>query len=463
MRNFFIDGLPGFDSRMLNPELFGPLLLRAQGSALFLRCSRFMARISAQSGEVVWLIERHPAVTTISESTSKLPRHIRTPLWPVGFEVWYSETNDVIAELLPTEDGSALVSARDAATGRSLWEHFIPIPAPAIWAEGSPAWPGAQTEEIDAFFGSDPTCLVVCLSRQSRRSMYYSPTITVNTLPQYACQLDAIRLDVLAGTAIWRATFPGVSVGIVERQSFVGVWSSTCRWEPHHPAVLPGAEQIGVLDFETGINQILHECGKDLGWPIHDGAFVAVPWHSRGDVGVMWLDERGKQLRQVRWQQSKVNSTRLHHTGAGLALQVNDQTLAWLGEDDPLWTVRAKPYIYKVHCRAGSDVFVATDGRGGRLLAFDPVSGRETLNLKPLVGGAGSLTKVPGHDLLVASFATSRANSLAGELLVLSMRDHAYQLDRRYGSLLGVWEHGALCLAGKKWERLAIVDLRCTP
>ena len=460
MPHFFVDGLPGLDSRLLDPDSFGPLLLRAHGSSLFLRCSRFMCRISAESGDVAWLIERDPVIMVISESTWKLPRRISTPWWPAGFDIWYSEADDIIAELLPTEDGCAVVSARDAATGRPLWEHFIPIPAAAIWAEPSPAWPGAQTEEIDAFFASDPTRLIVCLSRQSRRSGYYSPTIRVDTLPPYACQLDAIRLDVSTGTPIWLGTFSGVSVGIVEQDSFTGAWSSRHASEPHHPAVYPGAEQVGLLDFETGTIQVLHECGDDLGWPVRDGSLLAVPWHSRGEVGVTWLDERGRQARQLRWQQSKVNSTCLHHTGAGLALQVNDQTLAWLGKDDPLWTVRAKPYIYRVHCCTGSDVFVGTDGRGGRLLAFDAAAGKETLNLKPTVGGAGSLTKVPGHELLVASFGTSRKNFLAGELLVLSMHDRTHRSDCQYGSLLGVWEHGAVCLAGKKWERLAILDFR---
>lgn len=162
----------------------------------------------------------------------------------------------------------------------------------------------------------------------------------------------------------------------------------------------------------------------------------------------------------MKWRQSKVNSTCLHLTGAGLALQVNDQTLAWLEKGDMLWAVRAKPYIYEVHRCPGSDVFVGTDGRGGRLLAFDPVAGTETLNLKPTFGGAGSLTKVPGHELLVASFLTSRTNFLAGELLVLSMRDRTHRFDRQFRALLGVWEHGAVCLAGKQCERLAIVDFR---
>lgn len=419
-----------------------------------------MCRISAESGDVAWLIERHPVITTISESTWNLPRRISTPLWPAGFDLWYSEADDVIAELLPTEDGGALVSARDAATGQPLWEHFIPIPEAAIWAEPSPAWPGAQTEEIDAFIASDPTRLVVCLSRESRRSGFYSPTLRVDTLPPYACQLDATRLGVSTGTPIWQRTYSGVSVGIVERDSFTGVWSSTHAREPRHPAVWPGAEQVGVLDFETGTNEILHECGDDLDWPVQDGSLVAVPWHSRGEVGVFWVDKHGRQARQVRWRQSKVNSTCLHQTGAGLALQTNDQTLAWLGKEGPLWTIRAKPYIYRVHSCPGSDVFVGTDGRGGRLLAFDPVSGQETLNLKLVFAGASSLTKVPGHELLVASFHTSRTNILAGELLVLSMRDRTHRSDCQYGSLLGVWEHGAICLAGKRWERLAILDLR---
>ena len=460
MPHFFIDGLPGLDTRRVDPDFFGPLIL-PHGSSLFLRCSRFMCRISTESGTVKWLIERQPVITTISKTTWNLPRRIRTPWWPVGFDLWYSEADDVLAELLPTEDGCAVVSARDGTTGRPLWEHFIPIPAAAIWAEPSPAWPGAQTEEIDAFFAKDPTRLVVCLSRESRRSGYCSATIRVDTLPPYACQLDAIRLSVSTGTPIWQRTFPGVNVGIVERDCFTGVWSSTHAWEPHHSEVWPGAERVGVLDFETGANQVLRECGYDHGWPVRDGSFVAVPWHSRGEVGVTWLDERGCQARQVQWRQSRVKSTWLHRTGAGLALQINDQMLAWLGTDDALWTIRAKPYIYRVHCCPGSDVFVGTDGRGGRLLAFDRISGEETLDIKPNFGGASSLTKVPAHEMLVAGFHTSRTNIFAEELLVLSMRDRTIRPDcQQYGSLLGVWEHGVICLAGKKRERLAIVDLR---
>lgn len=215
MPHFFVDGLPGLDTRALHPDSFGPLVLRTRGSSLFLGCSRFLCRVSARSGEVVWLIERESATMRISKSTWTLPRRIHTPLWPAGLDLWYNEADDVIVALLPTEDGGALVSARKAGTGHRLWEHFIPIPA------------------------------------------------------------------------------------------------------------------------------------------------------------------------------------------------------------------------------------------------ADLAAGRETLNLKPTVGGASSLTKVPGHELLVGTFGTSRTNFLAGELLVLYMHDRTHRFERQYGSLLGVWEHGAVCLAGKKWERLA--------
>jgi hypothetical protein len=61
----------------------------------------------------------------------------------------------------------------------------------------------------------------------------------------------------------------------------------------------------------------------------------------------------------------------LHPTDAGLGLQINDQGFSWLGKGSrPLWTARTKPYLYCVSRAAESDVFIGTDGNGGRLLAF---------------------------------------------------------------------------------------------
>jgi hypothetical protein len=251
MPHVFIDGLPGLG------DSGGALSLRTGALSAFVRSPRFLARLLFESSQLAWMFERQPVL--MKEWTWKLPCRIHIS----GLDLWHSEPDEVVVELSPTEDGGVLVSARHAETGRQLWEHLIPMPEAADWAEPSPAWPGAQTEEVDAFIASDPTRLVVCISRQSRRTRMYSPAITVDTLPPRACQTDAIRLDTSSGVPLWRATFQDVGVGIIERRSFSGIWSSSQR--------------VGVLDFEAGTNRILHEFPHTLGWPIHDGSLVAVP------------------------------------------------------------------------------------------------------------------------------------------------------------------------------------------
>src|SRR5262249_42853628 len=188
--------------------------------------------------------------------------------------------------------------------------------------------------------------------------------------------------------------------------------------------------KLGLVNLETGKNTILHASPNILYWPARHGSALCVPWRAKGQVGVDWVDERGHCFRNAAWRHTGVRSTNLHATQAGLALQTNDQTIWWLGEEDrPLWKIRAKPYIYQVHAYPGSDVFVATDGNGGHLFCFDPVSGRQTLDLKPALGGVGHLTKVPGHDVLVSSFAVSRSYSTPARLLVFSIKDRSYDLE----------------------------------
>src|SRR5262249_47964485 len=158
----FVDGLPGLE------DSGSSLSLRTRGLSAFIHSSRFIGRFSLKSGRVEWLIERSPVQH--SESTRNLPRRIDVS----GSDLWSSQANELVAEVLPTEDGGVLVSTRHAETGQQLWEHFISIPDAADWAEPAPAWPGAQTEEIDAFIADDPKYLIVCFSRQSRRSTMYS-------------------------------------------------------------------------------------------------------------------------------------------------------------------------------------------------------------------------------------------------------------------------------------------------
>jgi hypothetical protein len=204
----YVDPIPGLGEHGCY------LSLRVHGTSAFIRSNRFIARFSLESGKLSWLIEREK--TQRAKPSSDLPRRIRIS----GLDLWCSAEQAAVAELLPTEDQGLRVSCRHAETGRPLWEHIIPIPDPAEWAEPAPAWSGGQTEEIYAFLAGDPRLLVVCLFRQTRRMMQ-----TPYPTPRYACQTDAIRFDPLTGERVWSASFRDLRVEIVERECFRGTWS----------------------------------------------------------------------------------------------------------------------------------------------------------------------------------------------------------------------------------------------
>lgn len=432
-----VDGLPDLRDNSGSFRVY----VHVVGLTALVRGDRFFAHLALPAGTVDWLVERPPFryAASAAQMTRRINAHgDRETLWA---------DDRIVAELRPGELGGAAVVARDAATGTVRWEHEIPIPDAAAWAEVNPAWSGAATEEIYSFLANDPTRLVVGLARHTRRSMMYSREQTADSLPAFACQTDLVRLDPATGEPVWRATFPDVHVGILERKSFTGHWAHNGR--------------VGRIDLETGTNTVLHESPHSLGWPVRDGPHVAVPWHSQREIGVDWVDDHGRRARTGSWAQSRVSQTRLWVTADGLALQTNDQSLWWLGRDEgPAWNVRAKPYIYRVHRAPGTDVFVGTDGNGGRLFGFDVPTGRETLNLRPALGGLGTLAKVPGHDVLAATYCVSRSWSVPPRLLVLNMRDRRHEFVDGCSRLLGTWEHGLVCQAGPDGNRLAVVDVR---
>lgn len=267
------------------------------------------------------------------------------------------------------------------------------------------------------------------------------------SLPPYHCQLDCVRFDPRRGTVLWQESFIGVHVGILERQAFSGLWSN--------------GGKMGALDLEVGENRVLHESPCVFGPPIRLDSSIVVSWRGKGAVGVDWLDDRNGIIKSWKTKQPRITSTRLHSTDAGVALQANDQAVWWLGgAEAPLWNTRAKPYIYHVFGAPESDIFVGTDGAGGRLFAYDPVTGVETLNIKPSYGGAGSMKKVPNRDVLFAKFWTSKKDASKCELMSVSMRGRKCEGVIQCRELLGTWEHGAICQAGLEGERLAIVDIR---
>lgn len=384
----YIDSIPGFDDSESHLEV------QTHDSVAFLRSSGCLTRIDLAAGHVDWLVER--SVDENDDTGVALSQRILFS----GKELWVSQDGKEVAERVPGEDGGLVVAARNALDGRPLWKHSIPVTAHA-------------TVYFTPFFAADMTRLVVCLFRESRRIVTAEDGFKP---PPYTCQTDAMRLDPLTGRICWSGSFPGMRIGIMQRESFTGIWSR--------------GTELGRLDLETGSNIIMHQASAVLGDPIPCGTGLAVSWHSQKEIGVEWFDESGRLTRSSRISHPKVHSTRLHNTGAGLALQANDAaSLWWYGDEDrPLWSVRARPYIYRVCRSAGTDVFVGTDGMGGRVFGFDPSSGQETLNLKPALGGVGSLSPVGEHPLLVASFRTSKSYSRAPRLLILSMIDRSHQL-----------------------------------
>jgi hypothetical protein len=416
----YFDFIPGFDDSESHLEV------QTHDCVAFLRSSGCLTRIDLAAGHVDWLVER--SLDENDDTGVPLSQGILFS----GKELWVSPDGKVVAELVPGEDGGLVVAARNALDGRPTWKHSIPVIAHA-------------TVFFTPFFAADTTRLVVCLFRESRR---VAAREGGSKPVPYECQTDAIRLDPLTGQVCWSGSFPGLPIGIMQRESFTGIWS--CGTE------------LGRLDFENGSNMVLHQSSSVLGDPVPCGVGLAVSWHSQKEIGVEWFDESGRLIRSSRFSHPKVHSTRLHNTGAGLALQANDAaTLWWYGDEDrPLWSVRAKPYIYRVCRSAGTDVFVGTDGMGGRVFGFDPQTGQETLNLKPALGGVGSLSPVDEHSLLVASFRTSKSYSRAPSLLLLSTIDRSHQVAYECELLVGTWKHGAICRVGERNERLAIIDVR---
>lgn len=410
------------------------------GTSAILASPTFLARICLETGVVRWLIERDVPVVAMSAGP------VRVVVSEFCNKVlWVDAAESVVVDLRPSQDGGCTLTAHCFLSGRPLWVRNFSVPESAEWAESTPAWPGAPTEEIDAFLADSQNCLVLCMSRQTRRSRLSSPSRNIHCtyLPPYRCQLDAARIDPQTGTTIWANEYRDVHVGIIERRCFRGIWACASR--------------AGRLDFETGANQILYEYDATLGWPVRHDSRIAISWHNHRDVGVDSFDDNGTRICVARLRRPKVKLTMLHSVGAGLALQINDQGLCWLGQGaEALWEARCKPYIYRVYRGTNGDVFVGTDGNGGRLFGFDSATGEEILNLKPSSGGFGSLVAVKELGLLVTPFS---AKPRHGGLLILNTSNRSQHMIPGVYALIGQWNRGVVCRYGAKLDQLAIIDL----
>lgn len=444
-------------------ELYSRPTISTHGHSAYVRTPTFICRLELLSSNLRWLVER--SCVRFSESAKRLPRRIWVPDWEDA-SFWISKDGLRIAEIGSAECGGLTLAVRDAITGKQLWEKLVSAPRATDWSEPDPvpSLPGDQEDDTWALLLNSPAHLILCLIRATTRTVVIKPGMTMSALPQarpaagqtedsppvprFRAEMMAVRMDPATGAEIWRERYLDVIVDSLKRGSFDGVWSN--------------GSQVGVIDLDTGTNKTLFQSANLLGWPERDGSTLAVPWHAERHVGIEWIDAKnGRRARAGSWALSGVHTTWLRATGSGLGLQTNDQSFWWLGKEDaPLWNVRAKPYIYRVYHSAGTDVFIGTDGNGGRLLAFDADSGAETLNIKPAAGGFGSMEKVPGHAALVSHFRVSRSWSALGRLLVLPMNDSKLDIAQSCTAFVGTWEHGAVICVGKKGERLAVIDIR---
>src|SRR6516164_3888395 len=98
----YVEGIP----ELLDTDL--TLSLCVNGPTAFVRGTRFIARICLLSGEIDWIVERTP--TKGFERVHELPRWIN--LFGSGSELWVSESDQVVAEIISTECGGMNVLAR---------------------------------------------------------------------------------------------------------------------------------------------------------------------------------------------------------------------------------------------------------------------------------------------------------------------------------------------------------------
>jgi hypothetical protein len=358
--------LPGFEARDASARLLGDVLLVAAGERLI--------ALDLRAATLVWE-RRWPQPAPIHYQVPRRPH-----VW--GQRIWARD--ETVASLVETEDGVAVVGCETAA-GRERWRTDIATPPPTAWTESSPAWPGAPTEEITAMlFLTDE--LLVGFARTSRRSMLYPGP----PAPPFRAQLDVHTIDPEDGRVRAVGVNPDVHVPILEK-------SRLGRW------LLSGKRLLRLDPGSTQARVVAHLPHEPC-WPEARGEQVLVCWRARGALAVALVDgETGEVRRESSWKRKAATAVKLHAMGDLVALQINEQFLAPLGDDlGPRWEARVKPYIYGVAAPAGGSLFVATAGNGGGLYCFSRDSSEPLMNAR-FEGGAWDLMAVPGTDRVAAA------------------------------------------------------------
>ena len=158
------------------------------------------------------------------------------------------------------------------------------------------------------------------------------------------------------------------------------------------------------------------------------------------------------------WSEKNVKDIRSWPTNFGVAIQVNDQKIVWTTEGDRIWEQKSKPYVYRVFAADQSDIFVATDGNGGRLLGFNRTDGQETFNFRPVFGGLGHSHFFENAHLAVALVSVKKSHWAPSKLLFFKTDTKEMQLGEDCWQILSDWKRGVVFVTGEKKGKIAILD-----
>jgi hypothetical protein len=240
----------------------------------------------------------------------------------------------------------------------------------------------------------------------------------------------------------------GLRLDLLDWKNFRGLWVNE--------------EQAGWVDLDSGEVSSIVKDGVSFGRPAIDNGSGYFPWFHKSHKRVGYIRTNSKMIvdRDFDWSATNVRDTRVWPTSQGVALQINDQKLLWTTHDGHmLWEQRAKPYIYNVFASDVSDIFVGTDGAGGRLLGFDSTTGQERLNFRPAFCGFGESYFFEDSRMAVASIATKRSHRFPSQILLFSPDTKDMEFTSTCWKILDAWARGVVFVSGEKGRPISFLDL----
>lgn len=442
MKTSAFDSLPPFDESLTRDAILGDLEVVTAGEHCLVRKTGFLGLCSLKTGKVNWCVTRNAPEGNRDPSSDVFSNLL---FW--GTKLWIGLNDQVVAEIFYEAPESAKLVARCMRTGNVLWEYVHPRPPLEPWAEEKPAWPGAPQEEAYAFLARSENSLVLCLHRRTRCHGLATSEFTVFENPPFQCQTELYSFEPTSGALRWSKVQIGLRLDLLEWKDFKGVWVNE--------------GQAGWLDLDSGVVCTIERVGCRFGMPAVYGEFGYFPWFDKKSkrVGYIRVNQRMEVNCDYSWNEKGVRDITAWPSNCGVALQVNDQKVIWTTAGERVWEQRAKPYVYSVFATDNSDIFVATDGAGGRLLGFDRTLGHETFNFRPVFCGLGDTHFFKEAQIAVASVAMKKSHWVPSKLLVFNTETKAMDFASSCWHILSPWSGGVVFVSGEKDRRIAFLDL----